>query len=350
MTNDQRKFSRPFLIAALLIATQGWVGSETAVAQLDRVTPLDGKAISGSIQSVAKDGITIKVGNNTEKLLPGDIEKIALQGDPSALTKGREFAVDGEYEQALEELRKIDIGSLKRDASKADAAYYLLLCEVKSALAGRGNKTKAASAAVNYVRTYPDSWHYYSVQRLTGDLALALNKHDQAISFYERLRAAPSTNTKIESVYLTAVAMLAKGESASALDLFDKVIGLKVQSPSSLRLQLLAKAGKAVAMARMDRADEGLALVDALIEEMGPADVEMGARIYNAQGASYEAKGDDEGAILAYLHTHLMFSGQPDAHAHALTRLVDLWPKVGKPQRAAEAKQELQQRYPGYGR
>ena len=292
----------------------------------------------------------MKVGSNTQKLFPGDVEKIALQGDPSALTKGREFAIDREYEQALEELRKVDIAGLRRDASKAEAAYYLLVCQAQAALAGRGDKTAAATAAVNFVRTYPDSWHYFAVQRLTGDLALALNRHDQAISFYERLLTAPSTNTKMESVYLTAVAHLAKDDSAKALELFNKVAGAKVQSPSSLRLQSLARAGKAVALAKTGKADEGLAIVDSLIEEMSPSDVEMGARIYNAQGASYEAKDDVEGAILAYLHTHLMFSGQPDAHAYALTRLQQLWPEVGKPGRAAEAKQELQDRYPGFGR
>ncbi len=40
---------------------------------------------------------------------------------------------------------------------------------------------------------------------------------------------------------------------------------------------------------------------------------------------------DREGAILAYLHTHLMFSSQPDAHAESLVRLVELWPKSANP-------------------
>jgi hypothetical protein len=61
-----------------------------------------------------------------------------------------------------------------------------------------------------------------------------------------------------------------------------------------------------------------------------------------------EALNDREGAVLAYLHTHLMFSGQADAHAEALLRLVELWPQVGHPERAAQARQELQQRYPGW--
>ena len=81
---------------------------------------------------------------------------------------------------------------------------------------------------------------------------------------------------------------------------------------------------------------------------MNPADVEIAARIYNARGASCEARDDTEGAILAYLHTHLMFSSQPDAHAEALKRLVELWPQVGKPERATQARQELQNSYPGF--
>ena len=102
---------------------------------------------------------------------------------------------------------------------------------------------------------------------------------------------------------------------------------------------MLAKSGKGA---------EGLKLVDSLIAELNPTDVEMAAKIYNAQGASCEASGDSDGAILAYLHTHLMFSTQPDAHAQALSKLITLWEKVGKPDRAAQSRQEMKQRYPGF--
>ena len=101
-------------------------------------------------------------------------------------------------------------------------------------------------------------------------------------------------------------------------------------------------------MQKAGDADKGLKQVGELVSQLNPTDVEMNARIYNAQGHCFEAAGDIEGAILAYLHTHLMFSGASDAHAEALTQLVELWPKVGRTERAAEARQELQQRYPGF--
>jgi predicted negative regulator of RcsB-dependent stress response len=121
-----------------------------------------------------------------------------------------------------------------------------------------------------------------------------------------------------------------------------------VDSAEGVRLKSLAKAGQAVVLAKQGNAQQALSLVSSLIGELAPVDSQLGARIYNAQGACLEALNDREGAVLAYLHTHLMFSGQADAHAEALLRLVELWPQVGHPERAAQARQELQQRYPGW--
>ena len=337
---------------AVIVAAICWLLSATpAIAQLDRLYPKGSdNPVTGTAIESSKNGIKFKTGANTTDYIAGDIEKVLFQGDPSELTKGRQFALDGQYQQALQELKAIQIDKLPREVIKADVAFYTLWCESKLALEGRGDKTAAAKAALAFANDYKESWHFYDVAKLLGDLALALNNPQQALKYYQSLLKAPSTETKIESVYLVGLVQLSQGDAAAAQVEFDKVIGVKVAAKGALRLQTLAKAGKAVALAKAGKGDDGLKLVDSLIAELNPTDVEMAARIYNAQGASYEATGDREGAILAYLHTHLMFSSQPDAHAEALVRLVALWPQVGKPERAAEARQELQDRYPGYGK
>jgi tetratricopeptide (TPR) repeat protein len=336
----------------IVIAGFCWLlSTNSASAQLDRLYQQgSNNPISGTVTEASKNGVKLKTGANTEDYVAGDIRKILFQGDPGELTKGREFALDGQYAQALGELKKIDVGKLSREVIKADAQFYTLWCEAKIALEGRGDKKAAVTAALAFVKDHGESWHFYQVAKLLGDLALALNNHAAALRYYGSLRAAPSAETKIESVYLVAMVLLAQGKAAEAQAEFEKVIGVKVASVAAARLQTLAKAGKAVALARAGKGDEGLKLVDSLIADLNPTDVEMAARIYNAQGASFDANEDREGAILAYLHTHLMFSSQPDAHAEALIRLVELWQQVGKPERAAEARQELQQRYPGFGK
>ena len=318
------------------------------VAQFDRVYDKAEDNVSGTVVNVSQSGVSLKRGDNNQEFQAGQILKILFEGDPPALTKGREFALDGQYDQALSELKTIALDSLPRDVNKAETAYYLAYCEAKLALAGKGAKDEAVRKLLGFATTYNSSWHFYEAARLLGDLSLALNNADKALTYYKSLMNAPSANTKIESVYLQGLVNLKKQDPEAASAEFEKVIGLKAQSTEVARLQVLAKAGKALALAQGNQGADSLAITNELIGELNPTDVEMAARIYNAQGAGFEASGDTEGAILAYLHTHLMFSLQPDAHAEALQRLVELWPQIGKPERAAEARQELQQRYPGF--
>jgi tetratricopeptide (TPR) repeat protein len=307
-----------------------------------------GDNVSGTVVQTSSQGVQLKKAGNTQEFKAGDILKILHEGDPAPLTRGREFALDGQYAQALAELKNVNFDGLPRDVIKADAAFYIVMCEAKLALAGKGKKDEAAKKTLAFLGKYRNSWHFFDATKLLGDLALALNDTVNALKYYGYLSKAPSADIKIESAYLQGLVHLNSGDSAAALAEFEKVIGVKAQTTQTARVQTLSKAGKAVALAQTGKASDSLSLVKELIAELNPTDVEMAARIYNAQGASYEASGDDEGAIMAYLHTHLMFSAQPDAHAEALKKLVELWPKLGKPERAAEARQELQQRYPGF--
>jgi tetratricopeptide (TPR) repeat protein len=319
-----------------------------AWAQLDRVYDNDGGNVGGTITLTSKDGVQLKKGGSVQNFLSSDILKIMYEGDPEALTKAREFALDGQWQQALAELKNVNFAQIKRPVIKAEYGFFLVLCQSKFALAGKGNKKEAAAATLKFLTTYRDSWHFYEATKVLGDLALALNDHANALKYYGALAQSPSTDTKIDSVYLTGLVHLNKGDAEAAKSNFDKVIGLQPQTPMAVRLQTLSKAGKAVALARDGQGAEGLKMVGELIAQLSPTDTEMAARIYNAQGASYEASGDKEGAVMAYLHTHLMFATQPDAHAEALKKLTELWPQIGKPERAAQARQELQERYPGF--
>jgi hypothetical protein len=337
-----------FTIAAcfLFLGVDTILNTGTASA-VDRLYEKSGTSVTGQVTATDKKGVQLKKGASTQTYFSGDIVKILYEGDPPGLTKGREFALDGQYDQALEELKKVDTESINREVIKVDVAFYTALSQTKLALAGKGAKNSAASAMLAFAKAYQDSWHFYDAARLLGDLALALGSPDKAMAYYKTLSGAQSPDTKVESVYLQGRVHLATGAYDMALTEFDKVIGISASTAATARTQILAKAGKAVALAGAGKSDEGLALVNELIAELNPDDLEMAARIYNAQGASFEASGDKEGAILAYLHTHLMFSSQPDAHAEALLRLTELWSQVGQPQRAAEARSELQQRYPG---
>ncbi|TWT52480.1 hypothetical protein Pla22_01040 [Rubripirellula amarantea] len=340
--------NRPFPIAlfgSFVVFAIGFSG--VASGQQDRLYDTSGKNIAGTVTQISAKGVQIKKGSNAQNFMASDVEKILFDGDPSGLTKGREFALDGQYEQALEQLKTVDLDKIKRDAIEADYMFYTAMSQAKLALAGKGPKDAAAKMMLSFAKKHSQSYHFFDAAKLLGDLALALGDPQTALRYYGSLSKAPSPDTKIESRYLAGMVFLKSGESDKALEQFEPIIGLNAQTPATTRLQILSKAGKAVALSQKGESSEGLALVKTLITELSPTDIEMAARVYNAAGACYEASGDNDGAVFAYLHTHLMYSALPDAHAESLLRLIELWPKVGKPERAAEARQELQQRYPG---
>jgi tetratricopeptide (TPR) repeat protein len=324
--------------------------SNSAVAQVDRVYPMTGNPIAGKITEMRREGVVIESGSNKQSVTVDKIRRILFDGDPPALVKGRDFALDGEYEQAAEELRRIDITAIKRDLVRADAMYYLYRSEAELALTGRGDKADADRKMLAFVTANPQNIHFFRAAKTLGDLAVARGNFDLAVKYYGALLTAPVPDLKIEGEYLVGVARLRQGQPAEAESSFAKVVGANVQSTAAARVQTLAKAGQAVTLASQAKGDDALRLVNTLIGQLDSSDSEMASRIYNALGATYEAQGDHEGAVLAYLRTHLLFSGQADAHAEALSRLVELWPKVGSPERANEARQELQQRYPGWGK
>lgn len=342
---SKRAISRMYGYLILLLITSS---TSPAWAQVDRVVPTKGPTVIGKITEIKRESVTLESNSGKQTFTIDKIGSLIFDGEPIQLTSGRKAAVDGNYEQAAQDLAKINFGDLKREVIKADAMFYIARTDAAMALAGRGDVAEATRKMRGFVTANPQNIHFYKAAKTLGDLAVAAGKFDDAVKAYGVLSAAPIAELKIEAEYLGGVAKLRQGQLAEADTSFTRVIGANIQSELGVQLQTLAKAGKAVALAKQNKGTEAVAIVDALIAELNPDNSEIASQVYNAQGASLEAIGDNDGAVLAYLKTHLMFSGQAGAHAEALSRLVELWPKVGNPERANEARQELQQRYPGW--
>jgi hypothetical protein len=71
------------------------------------------------------------------------------------------------------------------------------------------------------------------------------------------------------------------------------------------------------------------------------------ARAYNALGTAYAKASKKKEAILAFLHTDLLYFQDPDAHAEALYNLANLFQETNKSDRSLEARNTLKQRYAG---
>ena len=71
------------------------------------------------------------------------------------------------------------------------------------------------------------------------------------------------------------------------------------------------------------------------------------ARAYNALGRCYMKQNKPKDAVLALLHTDVLFYADADAHAEALYYLSKLWSDINKSDRAVAARSTLRERYAG---
>ena len=165
----------------LLVCGFWLIGTALASAQTDRLFDKKGDNVSGSVVESSKDAVQLKKGNSTQKFASTDVLKIMFQEDPPGLTKAREFALDGQYDQSLAELKNVNAGAITRDLIKAEYAYFMVLCQGELALAGKGDKKAAVALALQFASKYSSSWHIYDTAKLLGDLALALNDHPNAL-------------------------------------------------------------------------------------------------------------------------------------------------------------------------
>ena len=116
----------------------------------------------------SKDGVRLDKAGVIKVFKAGEITKIMFEGDPPQLTKARAFALDGQYDQALAELKKLKVNTINRDLIKEDVAFYYALCEAKLALSGQGKIDDAARRMLDFATRNQGSWHFYEAAKLLG--------------------------------------------------------------------------------------------------------------------------------------------------------------------------------------
>jgi tetratricopeptide (TPR) repeat protein len=253
----------------------------------------------------------------------------------------------GRYQSALDSLAELEAGDLKSEATRQDAAYYRAYARAKLALAGEGDLTAAGVDLKNFITQHPQSWHFYEANELFGNLAVAAGKYEAATPYYEELAKAPWPDYQMRAAILAAKAQMHQGEFAEALANFEKVLADVSGTPQADRQKMLAQVGKIKCLAETGQPDEGIKLAEEIIASNSSEDVELFAGTYNALGACHLKAGRTKEALLAYLHTDILFKADAEAHAEALYHLGKLWTQVNKSERAVQARETLKEQYGG---
>lgn len=331
----------PLFTAAVLLTVLLPLG----INAQDRVYPIQGLPASGKIKSLSPTAVTITARNKDQNFELKDVRKITFDNEPNGLDRARELILQNQYDQAMEELKKLSTDGIDNPLIVQDINFYRALSEGKLGLAGSGDKAAAVRGLLAIAQANRQTHHLYELSEMLGELALALGQPDQAGKYFGMLMSAPDTATKLRGTFRLAEVEMAKGDIEKAKKSFQQVASASINSPETIRIKNFADVGLALCMNESGESQEALNRLNAMIQKFDSTDQELFAKVNNAKGQCFLKLNQTNDALLSYLQTDLLFFTNAEAHAEALYQMSQLWPKVGEAARAAEARERLIQNY-----
>ncbi|MEM7478762.1 MAG: hypothetical protein AAF483_27580 [Planctomycetota bacterium] len=311
----------------------------------DKVYPKSGVPASGQIKSISPARVVITVRGKEQTYELGDVEKITFDGEPGELQRAREQFINGQFDQALEEIKKADPSTAANAAIRQDIIFYRWYCEGKEGLSGKGDMGKAAAELQKFAAANRQTHHLVDIFTILGELNIALGNPDNAVKFFQQLTKAPSPATQLYGKYQLGMVDLAKNATADAKTKFTEVSKQKSESEEMARVITLAKVGLAVCVQRGGDNEGALKQLNQLASATDDTDHDLFGRISNARGQCYKAQGNTVYALQDFLLTDLLCFTAAQPHAEALYELQSLWAAYGNPTKAADAKKRLKSQY-----
>ena len=330
---------------SVVLAMAACLGIGGSALGLDSIKLVGGKTVSGEITDMTSRQVTVKSRGKTKPLPVNEIVSITFDGSPNSLNLARLAVRNGRYEDALKTLGKIKMEEIKRDLVKQDVAFYKGMCAARLALAGSGEVQAAGKQMNDFIRSYPENYHWLKANELVGDLLVAKKSFGHAAGYYDKLAKAPWPDYRMRAGVAIGQAKLAEGKTQEARKTFESVLAIKASGKAAQTQKLYARLGMARCLSEEEKTDEAVKLVQEIILRADPEESRLLAKAYNALGTALRKAGKTNDALLAFLHVDILYSSSPEEHAEALANLAELWNEVHKPQRAVQSRETLEKRY-----
>lgn len=323
---------------------------QPAAAQrdLDQVFLTKGAPSRGNIpdSGMTREQVTLEAAR-TQQIAVNDIVRITFKEEPAELNSARSAVLQRNYNQGLTDLKKLEGAKIDREFVKQDIEFYRALCLARLAMSEGGDKAAAIEAMRKFAASAPQNYHFYEAAEVLGDLAMASGKYADAARYYGPIASAPWAEFQMKANIALGRALLGEKKFEEALDKFKTVSASDQSTPEALKQKNLASVGLAICVAETGKPEDGIAQLQDLIRKNDPQDTALFARAYNALARCYMKQGKPKDALLALLHTDVLFYADADSHAEALYHLSKLWNEVNKSDRAIAARTTLRERYAG---
>ena len=203
------------------------------------------------------------------------------------------------------------------------------------------------TAMLNFVKSAPQSYHFYDAAELLGDLAMASGKWVDAVKYYGPISNARWPDYQMRANNAIGLALLSEKKFDEAQEKFKAVTASEQSTAEANRQKNFANVGKAVCLAKTGKAEEAVTALQDLINKNDPQDTVLFARAYNALGRCYIKLNKPKEAVLRCYIPTCCFIPTPMRMPRLLYHLSKLWSDINKSDRAVAARGTLRERYAG---
>lgn len=338
------------ILLAIAIVAASFCSTDDAVAQKDSVYRKGrnggNSLVRGQIVSTSAFKVTVDDKGSTKEVPSSEINKITYAGEPRALGRAREHLENQRFDDCLETLKKIQDPAGSKYISQ-EMQYLEASASGQKALRGDPALTTQAAEQVvgKFVKSNNDSYRLVPAVDLYAQLLMANGKMQQAQKEFNKLTKSQWPSYERRGHFYEGETLILQDNLAGAAKSYQALANSAGTTTEDRQYKLLADCQLAKIAALQGKVDDAVSTLQRIIQNENSDNTQLFACAYNALGTCYLSSGDVKKACRSFLHTELLFSTEPDAHAEALYNLTRIWPQLKETERANRARELLVSRY-----
>jgi tetratricopeptide (TPR) repeat protein len=300
-----------------------------------------GGKVLGQVQSESPTEVVVKLGVNETKVPTDQISSIRYDSQTATFQLAAARESGGQLAEAAELFKKAATETAGRPFPQQTALFRE--AEILSDLALiEPDRTKEAKEKLNqFLRSYPGSRHIAAAREAMARLQLHTDDFPGAEASVSELAKLPKAADR--AAVLRTKILARQGKHTEAISELDRLISTAPKGSQRQRGAILAKAES---LAGLKKYQEAETLVRQVIQENPAEDAAVQAPAYNTLGDCLRAANRPKEALIAYLHTDLLYSKDKEEHPRALHEIEALFRQLKQDSRADEFAQRLKQEYP----
>ncbi len=328
------------LVAALLLAGAARA-DEVMLVPGSTVKQAIGGRVRGQVQSESPSEVVVKLGSSTTTVPTDQIVSIRYDGQPATLQLAETREAAGQLAEAAALFKKAAGEAGDKPYVTQTAQYREAAALADLALVEPERARDARDHLARFVRDHPTSRHIIPAREDLARLQLNMGDYTGAEATIAALARLPRAAER--AGVLRAKVLAKQGKHDEAVAELDRLIAT---FPDRSAGQREARLAKAESLAGLKKYKEAESLVRQVIAAAPAEDIAAESAAYNTLGDCLRADNRPKDALLAYLHTDLLYGKDKLEHPRALFQIEKLFRQLKQDGRADEYAQRLRQEYP----